>query len=57
MLHGLWLVVSLMGLMKSTRELATASDSSATHDSTVLVLAQLNDLVTLDVLAVSSVLR
>ena len=49
-------VVVLGWRMKSTGELTTSCDRSAAHNSTVLVLTQLNDLVTLDVLAVSSIL-
>lgn len=49
-------VVVLGWRMKSTGELTTSCDRSAAHNSTVLVLTQLNDLVTLDVLAVCSIL-
>ena len=41
--------------MSKTLKLAASSDSSAAHDDTVLVLGELSDLVTLDVLATSSV--
>lgn len=48
--------VTVLGLLMSkTLKLAASSDSSAAHDDTVFVLGELSDLVTLDVLATSSV--
>lgn len=48
--------VAILGLLVSnTGQLATLSYSSASHDNTLAILAQLSDLVTLDILASSSI--
>lgn len=41
--------------MSNTGQLATLGDSSASHDNTLAILAQLSNLVTLDILSSSSV--
>lgn len=49
-------VITLVRSVEGTGELASSSDSSATHHSTMLVLGELDNLVTSEVLAIGSIL-
>ena len=49
-------VITLVRSVEGTGELASSSNSSATHNSTMLVLGELDDLITSEVLAISSIL-